>query len=107
MTKSKENDASKFYEYLNDYNKLMRASKMAAQHAHQAALNAMKNLKIESFKFNELSFQALPKSNSKKKSAKLEFEITDEMIKFYEESMRFQKEKSNRNSCFSISFAIN
>ena len=84
--------------YLESHFNLLNASKKANAEAHKAASLALSKISQE----HELGvvIPNVKKSKNPKKQTKnnenveLEFEISDDLIKFYEESIRFKLEKS-------------
>lgn len=72
------NSANK--DYLENYNKLTNASINATIEAKRAAFEAQKQ-----------NFYQEKKEND---DENIEFEISDELVKFYEESLKFQNQKS-------------
>jgi hypothetical protein len=66
--------------YLTNYNKLTNASINATIEAKRAALTKTKQ-----------NFHQEKKEND---DENIEFEISDELVKFYEESLKFQNQKS-------------
>ena len=87
MIKLKKKDLYKTNEAFASYNEYFNAVREASLAAHRLATNTT-NAKLP-----------IPNKTANKKLAadkseeKIEFEINDEMVKFYEESYKFKKEK--------------
>jgi hypothetical protein len=82
-------------EYFERYTRFLSASRQASQCAHQAAMLALKDLNMD---FEHDAFvEKSEKSHQAKKVKKVdvEFEITNEMLAFYQESFKFKQEKGN------------
>ena len=71
---------------------MINASKRAHEAAQKAALSALSNLNLES---QPSPFNLKNEDASKDNDDQIEFEISEDLIKFYEESIQFRKDKSN------------
>ena len=85
-------------EILKNYNKILNASKKASAAAHIATINHLRsqnidieNIFVSSKNVNEIKSREAQKS----KKTKLKFELDEDLIKFYQESLKFKREKRN------------
>ena len=81
----------------NEFAKYATASVLASQAAHLAALEAIKNLELNDDQLltdSNLPLRAPFVENKKEKKQKIEFEINEDVIKFYEQSLIYKREKS-------------
>jgi hypothetical protein len=83
-------------EYFDSYNKFMNASRQASHYAHTAAVNALNQLSLDSTT-EDVFFKTEKKKTKKVKKSDVEFEITDELLQFYQESLKFKQEKGSWN----------
>ena len=83
-------DSSRTQAYLENHFKLLNASKRANDEAHAAAMHAMSSnpdIKTRNHSKNEKYASILDDND-------VEFEISEDLIRFYEESIRFRRDKS-------------
>ena len=79
-------------EFQKRYADYARASVLASQAAHVAALEAVRNL--DSNNGQVLSQPQTRPEKVESKKSKIEFEINEDVIKFYEQSLIYKREKS-------------